>query len=260
MSKTVVFIHDAWLTPAAWDRFAGRYTACGYTCTAPSWPLLDQPIARLQQAPPAALASLRIADILDHYETLIRACVAAPLLVGHGFGGMFVQMLLDRGLGAAGIAIAPVPPGGIFPGWLALRHVAPMLLPWRRSARLLPLTFSQFGRSFAQTLAPSERQAAYRAHVIAAPAGIFEQAALGMDNQVDFYNDYRPPLLFIAAEHDRMVKAAIVASCYKRHRGSTAVTDFMRFPGRSHWLINEAGWEEVADAGIEWSQIQSGRF
>ena len=249
MSKTVLFIHDAWLTPAAWDRFAGRYTACGYTCTAPAWPFLGQP-----------LANLRISDILAHYERLIHAYSAPPLLVGHGFGGLFVQMLLDRGLGTAGIAIAPASPYGLFPGWFAMRRIAPMLLPWRNAARLMPLTYLQFKSALAQTLTPTEAQAAYRAHVIAAPAGIFRQAALGMDNQVDFRNDYRPPLLFIAAQHDRMMTAARVASCYKRHRGSTAVTDFMRFPGRSHWLINETGWEEVADVGMEWSQIQSGRF
>jgi pimeloyl-ACP methyl ester carboxylesterase len=258
MTKAVVFIHGAWLTPAVWDHFLCRYAACGYSCMAPAWPLLDQPISRLQDNPPDALATLSIGRIVAHYERLIRAQSEPPVLVGHSFGGLFVQMLLDRGLGAAGVAINPVPPRGVLPGFTALRSALPFLLHWAGWARTLRMTESQFSRNFAQTLSPPELDSAYRSHIIPAPSRIFYQAALGIGNQVNFSNDYRAPLLFIAGGKDRTIQASMVTSNYRRHRRSAAVTALLRFPGRSHWLIAEPGWEEVADASIEWLQSNSG--
>ena len=94
MSGIVMFIHGAWLTPRAWERFAQRFAACGYTCLAPSWPSLeDIPAQRLREAPPAALGNLGVGRILAHYQALIEALPHPPLLVGHCYGGLFVQVL-----------------------------------------------------------------------------------------------------------------------------------------------------------------------
>lgn len=35
------------------------------------------------------------------------------MLIGHSFGGLIVELLLDRGLGRAGVAMSPAPPKGI---------------------------------------------------------------------------------------------------------------------------------------------------
>ena len=35
------------------------------------------------------------------------------MLIGHSFGGLIVELLLDRGLGRVGVAISPAPPKGI---------------------------------------------------------------------------------------------------------------------------------------------------
>jgi hypothetical protein len=37
MPTTVVFIHGAWLTPASWDRFRGRFESRGYETMPPQW-------------------------------------------------------------------------------------------------------------------------------------------------------------------------------------------------------------------------------
>src|SRR5690606_1855594 len=116
-----IFIHGAWLTPASWELFRSRYAACGYTCLAPAWPFEDRTVDDLRRAPPTELAALTIGRIVDHYAVLVRQLPEPPLLVGHSFGGLFVQMLLDRGLGTAGVAIAPVPPRGVWPGFASIR-------------------------------------------------------------------------------------------------------------------------------------------
>lgn len=256
----VVFIHGAWLTGAVWERFIGRYAACGYACVAPPWPWLDLPVRDLQDHPPAGLARSSIGSIVAYYESLIRALPAPPPLVGHAFGGLFVQMLLDRGLGAAGVAIAPVAPRGVLAHPTALRSVLPVLSTWNGWKRTLTLSQAQFCRNYAQTLAVHDMEREYHRQIVPAPGRIFYEAALGRGNRVDFDNDDRAPLLLVAGEHDRIVPPSMVASNYRLHRRSVATTAFKLFPGRSHWLIAEPGWEQVADMSIDWLQGEVGRF
>jgi hypothetical protein len=37
------------------------------------------------------------------------------------------------------------------------------------------------------------------------------------------------------------------------------VAEFKEFPGRSHWVIKQPGWEEVAGYAIEWVERQIGK-
>lgn len=258
MDKAVMFIHDAWLTPDVWERFAGRYAACGYRCTAPPWPL-EAGSAGVAAAT-GTLATRGMAALVDHFERMILAQAAAPILVGHGFGGLCVQMLLDRGRGAAGIAIAPLPPRGIFPGLATWRNAFSSLSGWRDHRQALALTQARFARDLAHTLEPAAQALAFQRYVVPVPGKIFRQAAIGLGNQVNFCNDNRAPLLFIAADGDRMVPPSVVAANYRRQRRSITATDLLHFAGRSHWLLIEPGWEQVADASIEWLQRHSGRF
>lgn len=81
----------------------------------------SRPVEDQRRAPAPELAHLGVAEIVAHYEGVVRGLSEPPLLVGHSFGGLFVQMLLDRGLGRAGVAIDSAPPAGIpanqQPGW-----------------------------------------------------------------------------------------------------------------------------------------------
>ena len=113
---TTKFIHGAWLTPASWDKFTTRFQARGYDVEAPPWPHENIPLADLRRSPPAALASVGVTDIVDHYDKLLRGRAEQPPLVGHSFGGLFVQLLLDRGLGKIGVALDPAPIKGVMPG------------------------------------------------------------------------------------------------------------------------------------------------
>ncbi|MCJ0973607.1 alpha/beta hydrolase [Pseudomonas sp. PS1] len=250
MNRRVVFIHDAWLTTASWDRFKSRFTACGYNCIALPWPPQEDGSARS--------FGLGLSRLVEHYTTIISGMPQVPLLVGHGFGGLIVQLLIDRGYGRAGIAIAPVPPRGIRP-WLLAFDLLPVL--FRAGLhRQVDLSFERFARKVAQTVPDSDRLMEFQRHVVKAPARIFYEAALGIDSKVDFANDHRPPLLLLAGANDRSIRASLVASNYRHHHRSIAPIAYKCFAGHSHWLIAESNWEEVADYSIEWAQTQSGRF
>ncbi|TAK00163.1 MAG: alpha/beta hydrolase, partial [Chloroflexota bacterium] len=159
MSRTVVFIHGGWVTPASWDRFVPYFEAQGYRCLAPAWPGKDRPIEEIR-SDPSPLAGLGIAEIVDHYASIIRGLDEPPILIGHSFGGLFVQLLLDRGLGAAGIAIDSAPPKGIFAFELtSLVSLGRTLLTpfgWRKVVRW---SYPEYRFAFVHTMPPEQQRA-----------------------------------------------------------------------------------------------------
>lgn len=86
---------------------------------------------------------------------------------------------------------------------------------------------------------------------------IFFQSAIAMMNpsspiHVNFANATRAPLLLIAGAKDRIVPAVINRRNLKAYAKSPAQTDFRLFPDRSHWIIAQDGWEEVAEHAARW--------
>src|SRR4051794_21856033 len=101
---TVVLIHGLWLNGRSWDPWVERYEQRGLKVIAPSWPGMDADVDALR-ADTAAFDDLGVEAILDHYAQIIEGLDQPPIIIGHSFGGAFTQILLDRGLGAAGVAI-----------------------------------------------------------------------------------------------------------------------------------------------------------
>lgn len=258
MEKTIVLVHGAWLTPDSWDLFKSFYEARGYRVLAPAWPGLEGPLPVLKRGVPPKLAALTIQQLVDHYASIVSALPAPPILIGHSFGGLIVQLLADRGLGRAVVAIDPAPARGVFPPPSALRAALPVLLSWAGWRRLHTMSLRSFCGTFANTLAPAAQQEAFDRFIVQAPGRIYFQAALGIGNGLHFRNPDRAPLLLIAATEDRTVPASMVSATFQRQRRSPARADYREFAGRSHWLVREPGWEEVAGCAIEWAEQATG--
>ena len=101
---TVVLIHGLWMTSRSWELWAGRYRDRGLTVIDESWPGMNADVEALRRDP-SPIAPLTIDTIVDHYAGIIATLDRPPIIMGHSFGGAFTQVLVDRGLGAAGVAI-----------------------------------------------------------------------------------------------------------------------------------------------------------
>ncbi|MGB6310832.1 MAG: alpha/beta hydrolase [Steroidobacteraceae bacterium] len=257
MSKTILLVHGAWVTPDCWTNFRTLIEAKGHQVVVPAWPYMDRPVGELRHNPDSRLAKQTIKGLVDYFEEQILALPTPPILMGHSFGGLIVQMLLDRGLGAAGVAIDAGPPRGVLPSFTAIKSALPVLLAWRGWNRILSMSYESFSKTFANTLAATDRQATYHRYIVPAPGRIYFQAALGIGNAVTFNNPKRPPLLLIAAHEDRTSTTSMVRAMYKKHRRAPSRTDILEFPARSHWLIAEPGWEHVADKALAWAVVHA---
>lgn len=254
MADTVMLIHGAWLTPSSWDRFRQRYEAAGVTVVAPPWPYLDGSVEALRAAPDPRVARLGLRQIVDHYAAQIERMPAPPILIGHSFGGLIVQALLDRGLGAAGVAIDPAPPFGVLPTPPAIWTSLPVFAAWNGWNKVLRMSLRGFSTGFAQTLPEAEKPYAWEKFIVPAPGRIFFQALLGIGSRIDWTSPKRAPLLMIAGEKDRTAPASMVRANFRKQRRAPSRTEFRAFAGRSHWLCNESGWEDVADAALRWAR------
>ena len=257
MSRTVVFVHGGWVTPACWDPFVSYFAARGYRCLAPAWPGKDRSVEAIR-SDPSALVGLGIGQIVDHYARIVRELDEPPILIGHSFGGLFVQLLVDRGLGAAGIAIDSAPPKGVFAfaptTILSLGRILMIPFGWRK---VVHWTYPEYRFAFVHTMPSAEQRAIWDAQIIPDSGRPFFEAGYSFLSprstaRLDFANPDRAPLLFIAGDSDRAMAPGTVRRMYRAHQASPARTDFRSFPGRTHWIIAQDGWEEVAQACIDW--------
>jgi pimeloyl-ACP methyl ester carboxylesterase len=261
----IVLIHGLWMTPSSWDRFRGYYTERGHTVIAPPWPRISGSVEEIRRDP-SPLVGLGVTEIVDHYESLIGLLDRPPIIMGHSFGGLYVQMLLDRGLGAAGVAIDGAAAKGVLRVPLSqLRALAPVLVNPFNVRRTVALSFRQFRYGFANTMTEKEARDAYEREAIPAPGRLVFQAGLANFNpraatKVDYRNESRAPLLLIAGSEDHTVPPAVNKSTYRKYRHTSAVTSFHEFPGNSHLILAQHGWEAVADYALSWSleQVEGG--
>jgi alpha-beta hydrolase superfamily lysophospholipase len=255
---TIVLIHGLWMTPLCWEHWIDRYESHGHTALAPTWPRMDVPIDELRRDP-SALGGLGITEIVDHYEKIIRALERPPILMGHSFGGLFLQLLLDRGLGAAGVAIHPGPVKGVYRLPLsALRAGFPVLGNPSNRNRAVPLTPKEFHYAFTNSLGEAESRRVYDRYHVPGPGRVLFQAAFANVNpraasRVDLHKDDRAPLLLVAGDNDHTVPAAMVRENAKRQSKSAATTEYREYPGRTHYTLGQDGWEEVADDALAWA-------
>ena len=112
-ADTIVLVHGLWLTPLSWETWTDRYQSKGYKVLAPAWPGMGGEIDDVRRNP-KPYERLGVGEIAVHYERIISELEKPPIIVGHSFGGLLTEILLDRGLGAAGVAISPAPIKGIY--------------------------------------------------------------------------------------------------------------------------------------------------
>jgi alpha-beta hydrolase superfamily lysophospholipase len=253
----LLLIHGAWLTARSWENYVDFFAARGYDVSTPEWPRKDGDVEQLREGADE-LAGLGLTEIVDHHASLIGALEQPPVLVGHSFGGLIVELLLDRGLGRAGVALSPAPPKGILVlPFSSLKAASPALAHPSRRHGVVPLTLEEFTYGFVNTFSPEDAKAAYERYAVPETGQIFYEAGfanfhLHPPTEVHFKSGDRAPLLIVGAEKDHTVPASVSAAQYRKYERSPARTDYLEFEGRPHLFMVGEGWEAVAEAVNGW--------
>jgi len=255
----VVFIRGLWLLPSSWDRWAEVFEQAGFAAVTPSWPDDPETIEEAR-AHPEVFAGKTLGQIADHVAEVIGALDKKPVVMGHSTGGLLAQMIADRGLSSATVAIDPGPFRGVLPLPVSsLRSAAPVLSNPRNRSRAVTLTLDQFKYGWGNALSDDETKELYDSYHVAAPGVALMQMANANLNprteaKLDPANPNRGPLLIIDGENDHTVPWAIANASYKRQRRNSAVTEITKIPNRGHSLTIDSGWREVADTALKFAQ------
>ncbi len=253
----LMLIHGAWLSANSWDNFAEYFESRGFDVSTPEWPRKSGDVEQLREDA-EELKGLGITEIVDHYEEQINALAEPPVLIGHSFGGLIVELLLDRGLGRAGVAISPAPPKGILVlPFSSLKAAAPALAHPSKRNGIVTLTLEEFTYGFVNTFSPEEAAVAYERYAVPETGRIFYEAGfanfhLNPPTEVHFKNEERAPLLIVGAEKDHTVPASLARKQYEKYERSPARTEYVEFEGRPHLLMAAEGWDEVAASIDSW--------
>ncbi|MFJ8159154.1 alpha/beta hydrolase [Streptomyces sp. NPDC094468] len=257
---TIVLIHGPWMKPIAWERWADRYQARGFTVLTPEYPEMSSGVVSECREEASKVSGLGVDDILDHLSTVIENLPTPPIIMGHSIGGTLAQLLIGNGLGAAGVSIAGGPVRGM--GGLPLsklRSILPILNDFSIMHQEIALTIQDFRDIFANCLEKRASQWVYDRYVAPTPARIIFQSGLApyvphAATAFDFYNNDRAPLFFISGEQDQIFPAVVQRRNYEMNAmHSTAIAAYAIFDGRDHFIFGEPGWESIADTALAWS-------
>jgi alpha-beta hydrolase superfamily lysophospholipase len=106
------------------------------------------------------------------------------------------------------------------------------------------------------TLPEAEQRAAYDRYGVPESRQV-PQESLGGIARIDF-KKARAPLLLTAGSDDHIIPAGLCKTNSEKYRSSPSVTDFKEFPGRTHFIIGQTGWEEVAKYVLAWLNEKAG--
>jgi pimeloyl-ACP methyl ester carboxylesterase len=250
-SKTILFIHGAFVNHNCWDDWAVYFRNKGYNVEVEPWPYKNAPadILRRRQPDPQ-IASLRLRDLLGHYSDVITSMHERPILIGHSYGGLLTQLLLNQGLAAAGVAIHSVPPQGIIPlNFSFYKSTFGPLGFFTSVNKTFLFNLKQWQYSFTNGMPLDVQKSTFNQLVVPESKRV-SRDALSKTARIDFKKPHNP-LLIMAGTDDQIMPADVNRMNYKKYKKNGSVIDFIEFK-RNHFVLGQPGWQENADYIHEW--------
>lgn len=241
----VIMVHGAFCGGWAFDAFRAPFEAAGHVVLAPDLR------GHGEGAVSSAVIGVSMTDYVRDVVELVRNQPTPPVLVGHSMGGLVCAMAAAK-VPVAGLALlAPSPPWGVAGASLeeagsamALYALGPFwaqaIEPDRGVAKLYSL--DRMGEDEGRQVARRMRAESGRA--------MFETLNWWLDPFMTtsvLPSAIRAPVFAAVGERDLINPPATVRQTAAKFGATTHV-----FPGMSHWVIGEPGWEDVAAACLAW--------
>ncbi|MDQ1608339.1 MAG: non-heme chloroperoxidase [Microbacteriaceae bacterium] len=254
--RPVVFVHGLWLLSSSWDRWRSFFEERGYATIAPGWPDDPESIEDAKRNPDV-FAHKMITQVTDHYLDAISQLEIIPAVIGHSFGGLIAQKIAGEAASAVTVAIDSAPFRGVLPlPRSSLKSASAVLSNPANSRRAVSLSFEQFSFGWANALSEDEAHELYNTfHVAASGVPIFQAATANLnpftEARVDTKNPNRGPLLVVSGDEDNTAPLAIQNAIFKLQSKNPAPTEFASISNRGHSLTIDHGWQEVAEAALD---------
>ncbi len=257
-SKTVVFITGAFAGHHTWDKWISYYEGHGYNCTAPPWPYKDKsPQVLRDEHPNVSLANTTLSEVLNYYSNIIEQQSEKPIVIGHAMGGLIVQLLLQRNILAAGIALHSMPPLGIYtlkPSYLW--SVLKITGVFNTNSKPHLISFKEWKYAYTNGSPHEEQKYSYEKDVVPLSKRVFK-VCFTKKAKVDFSAPHQP-LLILSGTTDRITSSTLNYSNYLMYnKNNSSITDYKEFKNKNHFSYGLSSWKEEADYILDWLDIIS---
>ncbi|MCK7554989.1 alpha/beta hydrolase [Chitinophaga sedimenti] len=255
-SKTILFVTGCFVSHHCWNDWAAYFESQGYKTVTPHWPgKAGEPAALRNSQPNKAIASLRLTQVLEHYISVIKQLPELPVIIGHSFGGLLTQLLINRGYGVAGVAIHSVPPQGVLPiEFSFLRSTFAALGLFTPLDEAYLMSFKTWQYAFTNGFPLELQHATYNALTIPESKRLCRDG-LTSAAHVDFKKPHAPLLLQAGAE-DHIIPASLNRRNFRAYKTPGSVTDFVVKEGRNHFVLGLPTWKEDARDILDWIRKQ----
>jgi pimeloyl-ACP methyl ester carboxylesterase len=248
----VVFITGTFVGNNCWDDWKSYFESYGYKCIAPSWPHKDEaPEVLRKRHPDMAIASNRLETLIEFYESIVASMPGKPIAIGHSLGGLIVQLLIQRGLVAAGVAIHSFPPPGVCQYKFSfLRGLWDVMDVFSDIDQSYMMPFRKWQRTVANGMTCDLQKEFYYLYAIpeskSAVRDTFNWSVI-----IDFNNPHSP-LLFTSGTQDKIVPASVNFCNYKKYDQENSITAFKEFKGHNHLVFGQPAAMEEAKFILFW--------
>jgi pimeloyl-ACP methyl ester carboxylesterase len=241
----IVMVHGAFCGGWAWERFRAPFEAAGHRVLAPDLR------GHGETDSPQAVTGVSMTDYARDIARLCREQDEPPILVGHSMGGLVAQMAARSAKVRALVLLAPSPPWGVAGSSIeeaitafGLHVLGPI---WMQS--VTPDRGLMRAYSLDRMDKPSRE---------AAVARLRPESGRALWETLNWWLDpfmttslgpapLRAPSLVMVGTGD-VVHPPPTARLIAGRLGAA----YREFPGMSHWILGEPGWDEVATAARDW--------
>jgi pimeloyl-ACP methyl ester carboxylesterase len=250
MTQEILLIHGMYMNARSWQPWVSMGNDRGFACTALSWPFHEGEPAHLRSKIDPALGRLTFGQIVGFYKKYIESLAARPMLIGHSIGGLVVQKLVNDGYAHSAVVISSAPPQGI----LSLdptfyRANFPHINPFAGN-RPIEMTRKRFHFTFGNTMSRADSDIAFTNFVVPESRNV-PRSTLTTQAKIDFKKPH-VPLLMISGDTDHLIPLTLAKRNFAAYKLVAGDIEFREFSGRSHFICNEPGWEEVANVAFNW--------
>jgi pimeloyl-ACP methyl ester carboxylesterase len=256
-SKTIVFITGAFVSHTCWDEWKLYFESKGFVCIVPPWPCKNNSASALRNKQPhdRDLAALTLSELIEYYAKIVKDYPIKPIIIGHSLGGLITQILVNRELAAAGVAIHSAPPSGVIPyefsflkaGWKALGIFTSL-------KKTYLMSFKDWQFAFVNGMPLTIQQESYERFTIPESKTVV-RGGLTSAARVDFEKAHAP-ILLTSGDKDNIIPASLNYRNAEKYKKNGSVTDYKEFKGRNHFVLGQPTWKEDADYIFDWINKQ----
>lgn len=244
--KTIMFITGAFISHSCWEEWILFFESKGYKTVAPPWPYKNETAETLRQNNSSKIATIRLNDLLDYYTEIIEKLPEKPILIGHSYGGLLTQLLLQKDLGSAGICLHSIPPSNLtYFNFSFYRKIWSVLDFFHSRKKTYLLPFKKWQKYFVNQMCFEEQKATYENLVIPESQFVFHDI-FSFDAKINFKKKHAP-ILFLSGSEDQFIPASVQYSNFKKYKNIHSITCYKEFKDSNHLILKQQNWQCIAE-------------